>query len=337
MVTRNEGIRLRPFLGVNEIQEGMNKTISLMVDRGASSFQLYNGDKLPVFPNQVGKLGLSLKLESDRVELENGFVAAKLVPADVNLVIRIRDRSTGVLRDSEIIGEASYSDLRASLSITERDAPRKSYIADNQFTGFKLEVYLVLGKTKDYNPLVPWLKGSILGSASFEFSSVPQFDSIQPIELTKEIRDQKGLPNSTWAYVDFADSFLEADELEGCLSFFVDKEILTKIKGQRRDIALAGESLLAGILIPQIVMRSALELAQNNTFDSWDGESGVLLRYLQNAFGKEKDPGKFVVKLKESPELVTSVILGRKDLGTRLGKLFEKLTQGASDVSDAGN
>lgn len=337
MVTRNEGIRLRPFLGVNEIQEGLDKAISLIVERGATSFQLSNGDKLPVFPNQVGKLGLSLKIESDRVELENGFVAAKLTKSEVNLVIRVRDRSTGVLRDSDIMSQAAYTELGTSLLIAERDAQRKSYITENQFTGFKLEVYLVLAKTKDYNPLAPWMKGTILGVTSFEFSSIPQFDSIQPIELTKEIKDQKGLPNSVWAYVDFADSFLEADELEGCLSFFVDKEILSKIKGQRKDIALAGESLLAGILIPQIVMRSALEVSQNNTFDSWDGESGVLLRYLQNAFGKEKDPGKFVLKLKESPELVTSVILGRKDLGGRLGKLFEKLTQGASDVSDSGN
>ncbi len=337
MSIRNEGILLRPFLGVNEIQEAMDKTFSLVVERGGNTHKLSNRDKLPVYPKQVAKLGLTLHLEADRLELLNGFLAAKIAPADVNVVIRIRDRNTGVLRDSEILQEISYTALEDSLVIFRSDSPRKSYIAENQFTGFKLEVYLVLADSKDYNPLAPWLKGTILGVNSFEFSTVPQFDSIQPIELTREIREQKGLPRNAWTFVDFSENFLEADELEGCLAFFVDKEILSKIKSQRKDLSLAGESLLAGILIPQIVMRSALEVTQNPYFDSWDGESGVLLRYLQNAFGRVNDPGKFVLKLRESPEYVTSVILARRDLGSRLGKLYDKLYEGASDVSDTGD
>lgn len=331
---RNEGIRLRPFLGVNEIQESFEDSIKLVVETGSTTFQLSNRDKLPINPNQVQKLGMKLIFSEDRVNLKAGFTAAKLKPEEINFVLRIRDRNTGVLRESHIVANLPFEDVNQEYLVAEFEAPRPSHIAMNRYTGFQLEAFLVLGADKEPNPLAPWLTGTILAQAQFDFTTVPEFDSIQPIELTNEIRDELGLIRGVWAYVEFSDDFLEADQLEGSLTFYVDKEILSLIKAQRKDIALAGQSLLAGLLVPQIVMKSALELAGNEVFEKWDGETGILLRYLQKAYGSQSDAAKFIRTLKEEPEKVISVILSRQDLKPRLTKLFNKMVEGETDASN---
>lgn len=100
--------------------------------------------------------------------------------------------------------------------------------------------------------------------------------------------------------MEFSEDFLEADQLEGSLAFYVDKEVLSLIKAQRKDLALAGQSLLMGLLVPQIVMKSALELTGNEVFENWDGETGVLLRYLQKAYGSQSDAAKFIKPSKKN-------------------------------------
>jgi hypothetical protein len=333
--TRNEGIRLRPFLGVNEIQEAFEDSIKLVVKTGLKTFTLSNRDKLPVNPNQVQNLGLKLIFPEDQGDLKAGFIAAKLKLDEINFVLRIRDRNTGVLRESQIVANLPYAALSQEYLIAEYEAPRPTHIAMNRYTGFQLEAFLVLGSDKEPSPLAPWLTGTILGQAQFDFTTVPEFDSIQPIELTDEIRENLGLIRGVWAHVEFSEDFLEADQLEGSLTFYVDKEVLSLIKAQRKDLALAGQSLLMGLLVPQIVMKSALELTGNEVFENWDGETGVLLRYLQKAYESQPDPAKFIKILKEEPEKVISVILSRKDLKPRLTKLFNKIVEGESDASNS--
>lgn len=131
--TRNEGIRLRPFLGVNEIQETFEDSIKLVVKTGLKTFTLSSRDKLPVNPNQVQNLGLKLIFSEEQVNLKAGFIAAKLKKEEINFVLRIRDRNTGVLRESQIVANLPYEAVKQEYLIAEFEAPRPTHIAMNRY------------------------------------------------------------------------------------------------------------------------------------------------------------------------------------------------------------
>jgi len=337
MPTRNEGVRLRPFIGLDGLQSTMDEYSFLRIQTETKTEDIQSIYPIEVFPKNVPTAGLTWVFKGELKKLLSDLIPAKLSPRDVVIVVRISDRRVGILRESELIIELPLEDFSGSLDIRSLKGELLSRVLGNQWTGFRLDVLLILGEDRPASHLYPWMRGTILAQDSFEIVPVAEWDSIQPIELTTELRQTLKLNGNIWCHVEFNEDFFESQELSESLVFYVDKEILANIKALPENFSLTGQALLASALLPQVVYKASLELNRLDEDFSWDGSSGVILRFLHRSFGSNKKSQEFINLLKDSPDKVASALLANHNLGSRLRNMFNSISEGVEDVSNSLN
>jgi hypothetical protein len=292
---------------------------------------------IEVFPKNVPTAGLTWVFAGELKKLFSALSPAKLSSEDVVVVVRCSDRRVGILRESELVLEVPLEDFAGSLDIRTLKGELLSRVLGNQWTGFRLDVFLVLGKDRPVSHLYPWMRGTILAQDGFEIVPVSEWDSIQPIELTAELRQTLKLKSNIWCHVEFNEDFFESQEMSESLVFYVDKEILANIKALPENFSLTGQALLASALLPQVVYKASLELNRLDENFSWDGTSGVILRFLHRSFDPSKKSQEFINLLKDSPDKVASSLLANHNLGSRLKMMFNSIAEGVEDVSNSLN
>jgi hypothetical protein len=337
MTTRNEGVRLRPFLGLDELQALINEFSFLRIQTEAKTEEIQSVYPIEVFPKNVPTAGLTWVFQGELKKLFSALVPAKLSPKDVVLVVRISDRRVGILRESELVIELPLEDFAGFIDIRNLKGELLSRVLGNQWTGFRLDVLLVLGNDRPVSHLYPWMRGTILAQDGFEIVPVSEWDSIQPIELTTELRQTLKLKSNIWCHVEFNEDFFESQEMSESLVFYVDKEILANIKALPENFSLTGQAVLASALLPQVVYKASLELNRLDESFIWDGTSGVILRFLHRSFDPNKKSQEFINLLSDSPDIVVSTLLANHNLGSRLKMMFNSIAEGVEDVSNSLN
>lgn len=337
MTTRNEGVRLRPFLGLDGLQAMISDFSFLRIQTDAKTEEIQSIYPIEVFPKNVPTAGLTWIFKGELKNLFSALTPAKLSPKDVVIVIRISDRRVGILRESDLIIELPLEDFSGSLEVRSPKGELLSRVLGNQWTGFRLDVLLILGEEHPVSHLYPWMRGTILAQDSFEIVPVAEWDSIQPIELTAELRQTLKLNGNIWCHVEFNEDFFESQEMSESLVFYVDKEILANIKALPENFSLTGQAVLAAALLPQVVYKASLELNRLEESISWDGSSGVILRFLHRSYGSMVKSQEFINLLKDSPDKVVSTLLANHNLGSRLRAMFTSITEGVEDVSNSLN
>jgi len=337
MTTRNEGVRLRPFVGLDVLQSTIDEFSFLRIQTEAKTEEIQSIYPIEVFPKNVPTAGLTWVFKGELRKLLSALTPAKLSPRDVVIVVRISDRRVGILRESELIIELPLEDFSGSLDIRSLRGDLLSRVLGNQWTGFRLDVLLILGEDRSVSHLHPWMRGTILAQDSFEIVPVAEWDSIQPIELTTDLRQTLKLNSNIWCHVEFNEDFFESQELSESLVFYVDKEILASIKALPENLSLTGQAVLASALLPQVVYKASLELNRLDENFSWDGSSGVILRFLHRSYGSNKKSQEFINLLKDSPDKVASTLLANHNLGSRLRTMFNSISEGVEDVSNSLN
>jgi hypothetical protein len=337
MVTRNEGVRLRPFQGVDLIQKAFDGQSILAIKNESKTEDFFSHTPIEIYPKLISSTGLTWKLSGDLKELMSAIQEAKVEIDQVSLVVKCSDRNVGILRESEVLQIVGLQEFSGAIEITVFGQPRPSRILENLWTGFKVDTYLVLNSELPKSHLHPWMRGTILARDTFELIPVAEWDSIQPIELTPELRKALGLKPEVWFHTVFTDDFFESQEMSEAIVFYVDRDILAGIKGLPEHLSLPAQAMLAGALLPQIVFKASLELERVEGEYDWDGTTGVLLRFLHRSFDSKTQPADFIRKLIDQPETVCSFILGRNGLGPKLSETFKQIAEGGLDVSNINN
>lgn len=334
MTTRSEGVRLRPFLSIDDVQRIFTAGSFITLRSEVRSDDFESISPIEVFPKAISNLGISWTFKGNFDELIAALKKASVVVENVSVVVRASDRSVGVLRESEIVFTGQLDKLRDTVDIASFGAVRPSRILLNQWTGFRLEAFLILNEELPFSHIRPWMKGTILASDEFEIVPVAEWDSIQPIELTSDIRDKLKVAANVWCHVEFKEEFFESQEMSDALVFYVDKEILAGIKALPENQALLGQTLLVGILIPQITYMAVLAIRSLEEDFLWDGTTGVVLRFLHRSFDSNKKPQDFINMLVDNPEKVSNQLLANNKLAIRLKNTLTTISEGAMDVSN---
>lgn len=334
-VSRNEGVTLRPFVGLEKLEDYLDNDLKLVFSSNAGTKELTSLAKGLVPPKYISTLGLALRLPSS--EAGNIQKLVKGIVGDENLAswaIRVSDRSSGVLRESEILTQGLVSELKSELSVNAIGEVNPCSILQNQFTGFKIEFVLFLNTDTKSDSVSPSRKGTILSAATFEIIPVTDFDAIQPLELTDAVRESYFLPRQAWFFVAFEGDLLETEAFEDSLSFYVEPSVLSSIKKLPDQFKVVGEAVLAATLISQIVFEVSDQLQQQEADWAWDGVTGVMLRFLFASYGDISSTSEFTDLLKDNPSKVSTVLASRANLGARLAETFDKIAEGAMDVSN---
>ena len=336
--SRVEGVKLRPFTGLDSLEAYLEDEVQLVFSSNAGTKELLSLEKGLVPPKYIPTLGLVLRFpKGDLGDLQKH---AKSILGDdkfASWAVKVSDRSTGVLRESSIIASGQVKDLGTELVINTIGEVSECSIFQNRFTGYRIEFFVFLNQDKESNSVSPKRKGTILGSASFEIIPVTDFDAIQPLELTDDIRQKHSLSPQAWFFVAFEGEILETETFEDSLSFYVDPKALSAIKVLPDPYKVVGEAVLATSLISQIVFEISNQLQKQDEDWVWDGVTGVMLRFLFTSFGDVTNPAEFLELLKEKPSKITAALAARADLGSRLTETFEKISEGALNVSNDYN
>lgn len=164
--------------------------------------------------------------------------------------------SSSYLKWADIVVRSSLNDVARSTPLTEGQ-PGSAFGAVHH--GCDVDVYLVLGTTREHEPLQPWRKGMWLSHARFELRTVLDGVGIDLIPLTDELRTQFALPAKTLRYVALDESPLEASSTTNIM-LYVDGELLSRLRREpRKNWAKAFTDQLAVDALSAIALKAVAD------------------------------------------------------------------------------
>jgi len=199
-------------------------------------------------------VGLELNIHSMFVtSLDCGLSELGLTLSDLDLVVVAR--YPNIYRSVLVyVGSASNFRTEGSLSIPFTNS------IDMQSGPTDVQVALVLKSDRTESRIRPWMKGTVISTASFIYKSRNDLGGLDLIPLDKVKCDELVIPIDTEVYVRFKDSPLEASGLEA-LEVFVSSDILSILEANTS--STASVSLLSRItyeVLSQTITRGSLEL-----------------------------------------------------------------------------
>jgi hypothetical protein len=156
----------------------------------------------------------------DRLAVESGIARSNMLLVFV---------ATGnVARRSSILAKW---ELHNDLSKIGTHAIRPSEVGNaalSDAAGFSVTALVRLRSGLERKPLRAHVAGTVLGRRTVTFRLPQDNPGLSPIPLTKERRDELGLPEDCMTFVN-CDSLLESDSLTDRVSVYIDETILSEL------------------------------------------------------------------------------------------------------------
>lgn len=334
LTSRSEGVALRPFSGLDDLETFINENVRLEIASNSGTFEVAHRGWLGLAPQDIDSLGLT-------VTIDNSDALRRLVDPlvmgldDVSVFIVAIDRKSSVLRENALLAQYDLSKITDQVRISLAGTAQTQRILDNKRSGFRIEFALVQNKdVPGENAVRPRKKGALIARATWEVRPVSDGDAFQPDELTDDIRQNLGLTSSSWVYFDAKSEMLTATSFSDAASFYVDRDLLKQIQLLTGEAQTLAEMLVYSAAITHMVYEFSLALrADGTSVDSDDLSESQMVRLFRKKF-KNKSDSEILDFVRDEPgRAVTEFLANRNDFRDLLNAL-KALNGGVDELSD---
>jgi len=218
-----------------------------------------------------------------RDRMRQKLATAGIDPSVVDLIIVAK---SSYLKLANIVFSLRVSELESLPRKMEVSPGKRAEALSAPFTGFDLEVALVLARGLPKAPLKPFRKGTWLSRIRFGIDTKLSHVIFSPIPLTSEIRKTLQLRPKAMRFVDFDGyDFVESPGDQEVPKFYVDADLLAQLNARRSSaIGRAIQVQLAVDFVTAVIQRaSELEDKRLNYEDVRSSILGSVVRMLANA------------------------------------------------------
>lgn len=334
MTSRSEGVALRPFAGLEALENFINNHVTLEVISNAGTFDVAHRGWLGLTTHDIERLGM-------RVRVQSADALRKLVDPlvmelkDVTIFIVAIDRNGSILRENFVVGELNLLDLRDEVQVNAAGSEPVHRILSNKRTGFRLEFALVQNRNiPGENAIRPRKRGALIAKAAWSVKPVSDGDAFQPDELTDDIRTNFGLGKDSWIYFDAKPEILTASTFAEAAALYVDKDLLNQIQlltGQAQTLA---EMLVYSSAITHIVYELSFALkADDAALDTEELSESQMMRLFRKKLSRLTDL-EILDRIKDEPARVVTEFLSNQGDYKNLLDALKELNGGSNELSD---
>lgn len=331
--SRSEGVTLRPYADLGPLEAHLHEALHLEIKSNQGEEHISNKQVYELSPKDVVNLGLSVHFGSPDIlrALVNPLV---LSLDDVDLYVVATDRKVGVLKDQVCVFKAPLNDLKSTYTIAESGAESVHRLFGNQKTGFIVEVALVHNKNIDGDfSIRPRKKGALIAKVVFEVRPVGVGDSLQPRELTDQVREMYGLSKEAWTLIEAKPGLLTAEVFDDALTFYVDRRILDILKVAQEPAKTLVETGLLANAMSGFVHGVSQALHNSPGVNEEELSASQVMRFLRAEL-KPKSDEELIENLKEQPHVLVSKLLSNQKTSKKLFSELNKLQEAQGDLSD---
>jgi hypothetical protein len=295
------------------------------------------GERYSITPSQLLQSGYLLKIALEGLDLKRVAKEASIALDDVDVLVFARDAGASPISETILVKRFPFAELDSEVSLIKRDQQKPRPML-NKFDGFDLQVFFILNKNIDQQPLRPYQHGTILASGAIGLQVSAPVGDLQPTKMTGQVRSDEELDSSSWIYLKSDDDYVDASSLASVLTVYVDEEILKLTSFLPRDVRRLAEYLFTIPALTQVVYEASLELSTSDFDPSQFQESGNAIlnflyqkvRLLDNDLSREQ----FVNDLKSEPARIAAAVTASGDIRKKIANSMKKLMGEFDDVSD---
>lgn len=336
--TRNEGTKLRPFAGLELIEEALE--ISLMtVSHEFGEYSVNFGGQIKVPHRALSRLGFRVDFSNSAQPIRDAVQSAGIPLERVDFVVLARDPGASPIKETALVMRVALPEIHGEVSILAREQDRPRTMV-NKHDGFDLEFLLVLNDALPYKALRPRLKGTILATSSVAIHTTDISSGLQPRKLTNPIRQDNELPRDSWIWTSEIDSLVNSQTLGDCLSIYVDDEILRLTPLLPDDVRVIAEYVFTIPTLVGVILSASRELQQEDLRDFvFDGRNSAVLSLIyqkvRKAEGGEMPLTRFTKLLRDDAPRIVAYATADKNTRKALRKALSNLIGENDDVSEA--
>lgn len=335
--SRAEGRALRPFKGLEGFED-LILSLRIVHSTSAGEDTMHVGERHVISASQLSSSGYRVGLSTEVKEITRVAFEASISSEDVDLVVFARDTGASPLSETILIKRVSLNELDAEVSLFKREQQKPRPML-NKSDGFDFQIFLLLNKDLEPQPLRPHQKGTILASGSIGIQVRSPLGDLQPTKLTDVVRSDEELDNSAWIYVKSEDEYIDATSLASVLTVYVDEEILRLTSFLPKDTRRMAEYLFTLPALVQVVYAASIQLIKSDYDPALFQESGnaVLNFIFQKVRISEPDLSReqFIVNLKSEPEKITAAVLAAGDIRKKTALAMKTIMGDIDDVSNS--
>lgn len=333
LAVREEGIALRPFSGVDELERTLQETVHLRVTTGVTTATISHSQAFAFEKDELLHCGLQIVL-SDIEKIKRAATPLVQDDSDIDWVVLAEDGVRAALRASQIVGSGAMVELPSELEVARAFEPNSGVVLGHPHASRTLKFVLVHNKSIETSSSTkPRNKGAILASVSFDLLIQPADETLQPIPLTDELRKEFSIDKGSWFFFKTeAEDLLDSETLDGAFRFYVDDEMLRKYSGAARPIRESFQWTLFGLVVTNLVMTVHPLLKDEHSQGL--SPTSAINRLFQSIYSKSKDfKENWPEKISENPQGALSKALGSGNAAAKIITLLEShLEEGQNEI-----
>ena len=279
---------IRPFVGVDLLAGCLNQTL---VHFGQESCTPDSTLVVDAKPHEYLLRPATLALASDDAsfaqlakDLLDGSTEAT-IPLDALSLTVIA--STPFLKTAELVFQRSLAALDSMARTVVLTEPERPAPFSAPFSGFVVDVYLMLSRTLNPRPLRPHRMGTWIARNRFTVETTLAPAILPPTPLTDELRKQLDLPAKAIRFIDFGDHDLfESYHEQIEPTFYVDDQLLAQLNVRRSSASSkALQMQLAGDFVSAVIRKAAREPEKLKSVSYGDLRASLLGSVIRLAAG----------------------------------------------------
>lgn len=301
---------IRPFVGLDELGRILEQTVlrfggDRCISDGTLSIDLSPHEFL------LTPVALEWAVDDEAFSQLDGRLATAASAARLGLdrLSLLIVATSSFLKLADVLLDHSAAHLDKLPRVTSLTDDGRCGALSAPFSGFTVSVYLILAETVAPEPLRPHLKGSWLARTTFtvETSLAPAI--LPPTPLTKEKREQLGLPGRVVRFLDFGehDLFSPYRDQERPI-FYIDDGLLAELNAKRTaPPSKALQLQLAQDFVSAVVRRAATQRDRLRDMAYEDVRScllGSVIRIAAGPGSTERQRADLMQLIAEEPEKV---------------------------------
>jgi hypothetical protein len=302
---------IRPFVGLDDLQGPLEEAVlyfgqepclageTLTVSLSPHEF-LLRPVTIQWAPEESAHRGFVERLTA-------GTLSADLDLSAVSLVAVAR---SPFLKLAAVVLDHPLADLPALGRVVELSTPPRAAPFSSPFSGFVVDVYLVLSQVLQPEILKPHRLGTWLSTSRFRVETTYAPAALPPTPLNDEVRERHQLMGKTVRFLDFGDhDVTEAYTDQERPTLYIDEKLLAQMNARRNSPASKALQLQLALDFVSAVVRRAssrADLVDRSYDDLRNSLVGSVIRIAAGPGATISDYDRLVAQLADTPEYLVA-------------------------------